>query len=134
MSENDRVIWSEGMFLRPHHYQQYTRYLENFVEDRSAALRTFPWGFTELQLDQKLLGLGKLAISHAHGVFQDGTPFAMPAKDNAPLALEVPENTKESIIYLCLPFLLPMKLQFDKMTLDDNPSMLQDARLVANVC
>ncbi len=103
MSQNDRVIWSEGMFLRPHHYQQYTRYIENFIEERSAVLRSLPWGFTEIQLDQKLLGLGKISVSQAAGVFQDGTPFSMPNQEQPPLALDIPENTKESIVYLCVP-------------------------------
>ena len=87
MSQNDRVIWSEGMFLRPHHYQQYTRYIENFIEERSSVLRSLPWGFTEIQLDQKLLGLGKISVSQAAGVFQDGTPFSMPNQEQPPLAL-----------------------------------------------
>lgn len=107
MSQNDRVIWSEGMFLRPHHYQQYTRYIEGFIEERSAVLRTFPWGFTGLQLDQKLLGLGKVSIGEAKGVFQDGTPFRMPSQDELPLAVDIPKNTKESILYLCLPLRKP---------------------------
>ncbi|MCP6146127.1 hypothetical protein, partial [Pseudomonas aeruginosa] len=27
MSWNNRVVWSEGMFLRPQHFQQHDRYL-----------------------------------------------------------------------------------------------------------
>lgn len=107
MAQNDRVIWTEGMFLRPHHYQQYTRYFETFIEERSSVLRPYPWGFAELRLDDKLLGLGKLAISAARGVFQDGTPFNMSDQDSPPLVLEIPETTKESVVYLCLPLRRP---------------------------
>ena len=32
MSWRNRVIWSEGLFLRPQHFQQQIRYLEQFVE------------------------------------------------------------------------------------------------------
>jgi type VI secretion system protein ImpJ len=91
------------MFLRPHHYQQYTRYIENLVEERGSVTRSFAWGYTELQLDQKMQGLGKISVSRCQGVFQDGTPFNMPGDDDPPLALEVPENTKQSIVYLCVP-------------------------------
>ena len=34
MSWYNKVIWSEGMFLRPAHFQQHNRYVENLVEMR----------------------------------------------------------------------------------------------------
>ena len=55
MSWNNKVVWSEGLFLRPQHFQQHDRYLENFVEGRCSGLRTFPWGFTTLKIDSALL-------------------------------------------------------------------------------
>ncbi len=107
MSRNNKVVWSEGMFLRPQHFQQHARYMENFIEERSSVLRSFPWGFRELQLDQQLLGLGKIAISRASGVFPDGTPFSIPDDDEPPLAMDVPENTREVQVYLGLPLRRP---------------------------
>ena len=107
MSKNARVIWSEGMFLRPQHYQQYTRYFENLVEQRSSILRPFSWGVVECQLDEKLLGLGKISIDKACGIFPDGTPFSIPDNDEAPLAIDIPAELKESIIYLCIPLRRP---------------------------
>ena len=32
MSWTSKVVWSEGLFLRPHHLQQSDRYLESLVE------------------------------------------------------------------------------------------------------
>ena len=107
MSHNNKVVWSEGMFLRPQHFQQHARYTENFIEQRCSVLRTFPWGFHQLQLDQQLLGLGKIAISRASGVFPDGTPFCIPDDDEPPLAMDVPENTREAQVYLGLPLRRP---------------------------
>lgn len=107
MSKNARVIWSEGMFLRPHHFQQYTRYLEHLIEERSAPLTTYSWGVLSLQLDQKLLGLGKIALDSACGIFTDGTPFSIPDNHEAPLPVDIPENTKECVIYLCIPLRRP---------------------------
>jgi type VI secretion system protein ImpJ len=31
MSDKNRVVWSEGLFLRPQHFQQQERYLEAFI-------------------------------------------------------------------------------------------------------
>ena len=113
MSKNARVIWSEGMFLRPQHYQQYTRYFENLVEQRSSILRPFSWGVVECQLDEKLLGLGKISIDKACGIFPDGTPFSIPDNDEAPLAIDIPAELKESIIYLCIPLRRPGTADID---------------------
>ena len=107
MSRNSRVIWSEGMFLRPHHYQQYTRYLENYVEERCVSLIPCSWGFAALSLDQKQLGLGKIAINEARGIFPDGTPFNIPHDNEPPSALDIDSNAKEAVVYLCLPLRRP---------------------------
>ena len=32
MSWYSKVVWSEGLFLRPHHFQQSDRYLENLLD------------------------------------------------------------------------------------------------------
>src|SRR5215467_7349388 len=77
MSENNRVVWSEGLFLRPQHFQQQERYLEAYVEGRAAALRQHSWGLTELEIERDLLAIGKLGLRRARGVFPDGTPFVM---------------------------------------------------------
>ena len=44
MSENNRIVWSEGLFLRPQHFQQQERYLESWVEGRTGALRPYVVG------------------------------------------------------------------------------------------
>ena len=103
MSRNNRVVWSEGMFLRPQHYQQYTRYWENFIAGRVDCLNGFPWGLLEITLDEKLLALGKIAIETASGVFQDGTPFDIPVDDTPPLTVEIADTVKNSVVFLCVP-------------------------------
>ena len=32
MSVYNKVVWSEGLFLRPQHFQQQDRYFERYVE------------------------------------------------------------------------------------------------------
>src|SRR3546814_1266068 len=52
-------LWSEGMFLRPQHFQQFERYLEGLLQQRAAALHGFFWGFSHLALDRDALAVGK---------------------------------------------------------------------------
>ncbi|MBT9527643.1 MAG: type VI secretion system baseplate subunit TssK [Rhizobacter sp.] len=103
MSWRAKVVWSSGMFLQPHHFQQETRYLERLVDARARSISPFAWGFNELELDEGLLALGKLGISRASGLLPDGTPFSMPQLDPLPAPMEVPADAKGEIIYLALP-------------------------------
>ena len=107
MTQNNKVVWSEGLFLRPQHLQQQERYLERFVEVRAGALRPYAWGFHELELEADLLAIGKLGIKRARGVFPDGTPFSMPNDDPLPPALEVDPNWRDQTVYLTLPLRSP---------------------------
>ena len=103
MSQHNKVVWSEGMFLRPQHFQQQDRYIERFVEERCGAYSSYGWGIQELSLDQQLLSLGKISIASARGVFPDGTPFNIPEVDPAPPVLEISENVHNELIYLTIP-------------------------------
>ncbi len=103
MSWRAKVVWSSGMFLQPHHFQQETRYLERLVDARLRGVTPFAWGFTELELDEGLLSLGKLGIARASGLLPDGTPFSMPQLDPLPAPLDVPADVKGELIYLALP-------------------------------
>jgi len=60
-------------------------------------------GVHEFEIDQQLLSLGKVSVSSGKGVFPDGTPFNFPDYDDPPPVLEVPENTHNSTLYLCVP-------------------------------
>ena len=103
MSSNNKVVWSEGLFLRPQHFQQHDRYVERFVEGRSAALRSNSWGFTEVQVERDLLAIGKLGLKSARGVFPDGTPFSMPDDEPLPSPLELTAQVRDKAVTLGIP-------------------------------
>ena len=104
MNWNNKVVWSEGMFLRPVHFQQHVRHVETLVEQRCAALLGQGIGFSCLELDHALLRLGKLAITRASGVMPDGTPFNIPQDDAAPPALDIAMGSdSHGVVSLSLP-------------------------------
>lgn len=107
MSANNKVIWSEGMFLRPQHFQQQDRYIERYIEGRTQSLGSFLWGFSEIAIDNEPLSLGKLSVAHIKGVFPDGTPFIAPESEELPEVLDIPENTQNELVYLCIPLRRP---------------------------
>jgi type VI secretion system protein ImpJ len=122
MTRNNKVIWSEGLFLRPQHMQQQERYLERYVEVRAGGLRPHAWGFQELELEQDLLAIGKLGIKRARGVFPDGTPFDMPGDDPLPPPLDIDPNWRDQIVHLTM--LLRSTTQPDSRWPDTSPDQL----------
>ncbi|MGD8175037.1 type VI secretion system baseplate subunit TssK [Marinimicrobium sp. ARAG 43.8] len=107
MSLSSKVIWSEGMFLNPQHFQQYDRYVERYIDAKCSALGPHAWGLQALELDQQLLSLGKLSLLQGQGVFPDGTPFNFPDVDDAPPILELPEGVHNTVAYLAVPVRRP---------------------------
>jgi type VI secretion system protein ImpJ len=107
MSWDNKVVWSEGMFLRAQHFQQLDRYVERLVRGRVDGLRSHSWGIGELNLNRELLAIGKFAVTSCGGILQDGTPFSIPDDADHPPPLAVPENTRNCIVYLALPVRQP---------------------------
>ena len=113
MSANSKVIWSEGMFLRPQHLQQQQRHVESLIAGRCAPMAAYVWGFASFTLDEAALAMGKVVLQAARGVLPDGTPFDFPAQDPAPLPLDVPADVKGERILLAVPLLRPGALDAD---------------------
>ena len=95
------------MFLRAQHFQQQDRWLEALVRGRTASLRPHPWGLTEMAVDRDLLLTGRFALSNAAGVFEDGTPFAIPIETDHPAALDLPDSARNMLVYLAAPVRQP---------------------------
>lgn len=103
MSLENKVVWSEGMFINPQHFQQQERYFESFVQRSCRPHGQFSWGLSLLEIDQQLLKLGKISVTRAQGVFPDGTPFSFPDVDDCPNVLDIPIGVHSTTIYLAIP-------------------------------
>lgn len=97
--DTKKVVWSEGMFLSPQHFQQQERYLENFTKSYMGLLIPDRYGIASLDLDISMLKIGKIRVRRASGIFPDGTPFIL----NKDIVIEIPENTSDKTVYLALP-------------------------------
>jgi type VI secretion system protein ImpJ len=107
MSWHNKVVWSEGLFLRPQLFQQQERYLEHHAHRRAAPLSPFFFGFSHYSVDGDALSLGKVIVKTASGVFQDGTPFDAPDHAPPPAPFSVrPEHVGETI-YVAVPVRMP---------------------------
>lgn len=102
----DRVIWSEGMFLRPQHLQQQDRYLDFQLRERVRLLSRHGWGVRNLQIDDHLLGQGVVAITQCEGLLPDGTLFRCSSGLRNRLLREIHPGRQNLTLYLALPITL----------------------------
>ncbi|WP_224367695.1 type VI secretion system baseplate subunit TssK [Hyalangium versicolor] len=79
MRAPQRIIWSEGMFMSPHHLQQLDLYHETLVESRLGSVCLYPWGVSSMQFDMEALRAGQVNLLEFLGVLPDGLPVAFEA-------------------------------------------------------
>lgn len=103
MSVRNKVIWSEGLFIKPQHFQQEYRHHEAILDARIKSLHGYIAGFTELTLNRENLNFGKISIERAAGTFPDGTTFDMPNEVDNPDVVGVTADDAGKTIYLAVP-------------------------------
>jgi len=111
MTWYSKVVWGEGMAVRPQHFQQQDRYFEALLRGRCEALRPHAWGVVRLGLNQGALKRGTVEVERASGVLPDGTPFSIPDRDEAPPPLEIDPQWRNSRVFLALPLSGPETLE-----------------------
>jgi type VI secretion system protein ImpJ len=103
MTWHNKVMWTEGMFLQPQHFQQQDRFVGRQMEGRIGAACPWPWGFLALQVDDAALLQGRIMVTAARGVLPDGLAFSIPNDDAAPPAFDVPADARDQIVVLAVP-------------------------------
>lgn len=102
-----RVVWSEGMYLGPHHFQTQSRYFEDSVGFLVSSLWHEPWGLLHCEFDAEAIRNGSAVLLHASGVFPDGLPFECPTSDPPPPARNIvdvfPSTDAALMLYLSVP-------------------------------
>ncbi|MDH5453834.1 MAG: type VI secretion system baseplate subunit TssK, partial [Paracoccaceae bacterium] len=103
MADSNKVVWSEGLFLRTQHFQQQDRYAESLLRGALLAAPLQAYGFSSLELDQAALDAGRLSIATAAGLFPDGTPFSIPDGMVAPASIAVKGDGSAGIVSIAIP-------------------------------
>jgi type VI secretion system protein ImpJ len=128
MSWRNKVVWREGLFLRPHHLQQQDRYAEWLMASRTGHVTPYPWGFVELEIDQDLAQQSKFALRRATGVMPDGTPFEIEGcKPPQPAPLDIPDSVGGRIVWLTLPVASPNTREVDYRTTDSASRFIESS-------
>ena len=81
MKQLRRVVWSEGMYLAPQHFQTQSRYVEDSIQFATQSLWFRPYGLSACEMDAEALRNGTVALLQAKGVMPDGLGFHIPEND-----------------------------------------------------
>ncbi len=115
------MVWSEGMYLGPHHFQAQSRYFEDSIQFATAILWYASFGLVGVELDAEALHNGTVSLVHARGILPDGLPFNMPESDALPEARAIADlfpPTRDFItVMLAIP---PRKANGYNCAIDDD--------------
>lgn len=106
MSYTSKILWGEGLFLRPQHFQRQDAYHESRLHHTALSLHPYYWGVRTLSFDLDALASGMLRATQLSAIFPDGEPYSAPGADRLPpaIALEsLPPGQAEFTFYLALP-------------------------------
>lgn len=104
MTSRNSVLWGEGLFVQPQHFQQQARAAEYHANQRFNCVSDYLYGFSELEINHEYLAFGKVAIVRARGVMPDGTVVDIPGEQPAPEPLAITsDGIANQTVYLTLP-------------------------------
>ncbi len=104
MSLRNPVIWSDGLFIKPHHFQQQQRYTDYVTRRRGDAVSAYQYGLETIEINRENLLHGRISIVSSIGVFPDRTPFEIPNECPSPEALDLSTTSiVNETVYLALP-------------------------------
>ncbi|MFW5740250.1 MAG: type VI secretion system baseplate subunit TssK, partial [Myxococcota bacterium] len=73
---NHKLVWTEGLFVTQHHFQQLDRYHEELLSQRLRAALPWDWGVTDVEVDERALDANQLLVTRFSAVLPDGTPLS----------------------------------------------------------
>ncbi len=107
MFKAEKILWGEGLFLRPQHFQLQDTYHEQRLNQTIRATVPFAYGVEKIRFDETQLSTQILALEHIEMIWQDGELYSAPARDLLPEPVQLDNlNLRGEIqVYLALPIL-----------------------------
>ena len=111
MAQYHQVLWSEGLFLTQHHFQQRDRCVERDAAFRIQTVAPFFRGVSQLVVDAEAIANRLFTIQEFEGVLPDGTTVRIPKVDEPPPSRSLEEAFGPTVstlgVYLGLPIARP---------------------------
>ncbi|OON62788.1 type VI secretion system-associated protein [Massilia sp. KIM] len=127
-----KVLWGEGLLLRPQHFQQQDQYHERRLHESLRAVHPYAWGVNTLRIDIDALGSNVLRVLELSLRFQDGELVDAPAVDVLPASIDLStllQNQQSVTFYAALPAFKPFGGNFAQPgQAQDSARYVQDNR------
>jgi type VI secretion system protein ImpJ len=103
-----KPVWTEGLFVTQHLFQQQDQYAEELVRSHMWAQGPFNWGLLDLEIDQYALSNSQLVIKRLSAILPDGTPIqcgesALPPPPARPFDSVFTPQMSALEVYVALP-------------------------------
>jgi type VI secretion system protein ImpJ len=112
--QSPKILWGEGLFLRPQHFQQQDAYHEWRLSQMTRLLHPYAWGVRHIKIDPDALQTGLLRVLELQAVLPDGELFNAPSEDELPppvslasLADGHAQSPNETVFHLAMAPLRP---------------------------
>jgi type VI secretion system protein ImpJ len=105
-----KILWGEGLFLRPQHFQQQDQYHEERLHRTAGLLHPYAWGVGTLQVDRDALSNNALRLLELSLRFQDGELYSAPGADELPDTIDLsqlPQSVQVVTYHVALPGFKP---------------------------
>jgi type VI secretion system protein ImpJ len=106
MKAPPKILWTEGVTLRPQHFQQQDRYHEERLQRLASALHPAAWGVRAADWSAEGLANNVLRAQALSLIFQDGETYEAPETDLLPEAVDLaalPATEQTFTFYAALP-------------------------------
>ena len=100
MDQWNKTVWSEGMFLSPHHFQQWDAHYSHLLDARLQAIHNFPYGVVDFSCDPDGLTNGQVTVTSFKAVMPDGSMVSMPGQDLLPAGRSLEQAFTASLHHL----------------------------------
>ena len=103
------IVWSEGMFIAPQHFQHFDVTLQHYVNEVAQLdLTDGDYGVSELEINTDALAMGKFAVREAAGVFPDRLFFRLARE----LVMDIPDGVVDEVVHIAVPLAIAGAAQF----------------------
>lgn len=89
MAFTGKLLWGEGLFLRPQHFQQQDKHHSDYAHELAKIAQPYSWGVDSFKCDEDALANNLLRILNLSLVFQDGEMVKAPVFDDLPDAIDL---------------------------------------------
>jgi type VI secretion system protein ImpJ len=105
MIHSSKLLWGEGLFLRPQHFQRQDAYHEWRLAQVMRHLHPYAWGVRHLRVDEDALRTGLLRILELQAILPDGDLYYAPRDDLLPDAVALSAldgQTSDAVFHLAV--------------------------------